>query len=48
MPPVEELVIRDHEQGAPAYGAHLTHHAARHGMLTLRPEVPAGTPAPSS
>ncbi|MEU8926692.1 M14 family zinc carboxypeptidase [Kitasatospora sp. NPDC048545] len=40
MPPVEELVIRDHNRQAPAYGAHLSHHAARHGTLTLLPEVP--------
>ncbi|MFE7531618.1 M14 family zinc carboxypeptidase [Kitasatospora sp. NPDC057542] len=40
MPPVEELVIRDHEQDTPAYGAHLTHYAARYGTLTLLPEVP--------
>ncbi|WP_371517685.1 M14 family zinc carboxypeptidase [Kitasatospora sp. NBC_01300] len=40
MPPIEELVIRDHGQQAPAYGAHLAHHAARHGTLTLLPEVP--------
>ncbi|MFE3505322.1 hypothetical protein ACFXPX_36635 [Kitasatospora sp. NPDC059146] len=40
MPPVGELVIRDHEAGAPAFGAHLTHYAARHGTLTLLPEVP--------
>ncbi|MFF7995141.1 M14 family zinc carboxypeptidase [Kitasatospora xanthocidica] len=40
MPPVEELVIRDHDADAPAFGAHLTHHAARHGTLTLLPEVP--------
>ncbi|MFD5615121.1 M14 family zinc carboxypeptidase [Kitasatospora sp. NPDC127060] len=39
MPPVEELVIRDHTQ-APSYGAHLAHYAARHGTVTLLPEVP--------
>ncbi|MFE7526734.1 M14 family zinc carboxypeptidase [Kitasatospora sp. NPDC057542] len=46
MPPIEELVIRDHDRQTPTYGAHLTHHAARHGSLTLLPEVPrwhAGT-----
>ncbi|MFJ6777315.1 M14 family zinc carboxypeptidase, partial [Kitasatospora sp. NPDC091257] len=46
MPPIEELAIRNHDQQAPTYGAHLTHHAARHGSLTLLPEVPrwhAGT-----
>ncbi|MFJ9461365.1 M14 family zinc carboxypeptidase [Kitasatospora sp. NPDC101447] len=40
MPPVQDLVIRDHEQQAPAYGAHLSHYASRHGTLTLLPEVP--------
>ncbi|MFJ5122344.1 M14 family zinc carboxypeptidase [Kitasatospora sp. NPDC088548] len=40
MPPIEDVVIRDHEADAPAHGAHLTHHAARHGTLTLLPEVP--------
>ncbi|MFB7126190.1 M14 family zinc carboxypeptidase [Kitasatospora sp. NPDC056273] len=40
MPPIEELLIRDHDRQAPAYGAHLTHYAARHGSLTLLPEVP--------
>lgn len=40
VPPVEELVIRDHAQETPAYGAHLAHYAARHGTLTLLPEVP--------
>ncbi|MFD7450380.1 M14 family zinc carboxypeptidase [Kitasatospora sp. NPDC059827] len=40
MPPIEELVIRDHDQQAPTYGAHLSHYAARHGSLTLLPEVP--------
>ncbi|CAM5281836.1 hypothetical protein BOQ63_001420 (plasmid) [Streptomyces viridifaciens] len=40
MPPVEELVIRDHDGDAPAFGAHLTHYAARYGTLTLLPEVP--------
>ncbi|MFJ2866829.1 M14 family zinc carboxypeptidase [Kitasatospora sp. NPDC087314] len=40
MPPIEELVIRDHDQQAPTYGAHLAHYATRHGSLTLLPEVP--------
>ncbi|MFI9366083.1 M14 family zinc carboxypeptidase [Kitasatospora sp. NPDC053057] len=40
MPPVADLMIRDHEQETPAYGAHLTHHAAKHGALTVLPEVP--------
>lgn len=40
MPPVEDLVIRDHEADVPAFGAHLAHYAARHGTLTLLPEVP--------
>ncbi|MFE6052503.1 M14 family zinc carboxypeptidase [Kitasatospora sp. NPDC056446] len=40
MPPVEELVIRDHAREAPAYGAHLAHYAARYGTVTVLPEVP--------
>ncbi|MET8628667.1 M14 family zinc carboxypeptidase [Kitasatospora sp. NPDC004669] len=40
MQRVEELVIRDHELRAPAFGTHLSHYSARHGTLTLLPEVP--------
>lgn len=39
MPPVEELVIRGHEQ-VPSHGAHLAHFAARYGGVTVLPEVP--------
>ncbi|MBV6700287.1 hypothetical protein KV557_24810 [Kitasatospora aureofaciens] len=40
MPPVDEVVIRDHEADAPAHGAHLVHYASRYSTLTVLPEVP--------